>query len=151
MIALSRRSSNPVPAHASKIFRRSSSRKTGGGSLGHMRWVHRGHRVVLDLTFFRQPLEELLERAEALGDRGRLPRGVLEVEEERLDVLTAELGDGPRPMAPFEEGVELLDRLGVRHDRRRRLVLGPQMTAERGEVGGNVRRGCRIGRSATSG
>ena len=45
---------------------------------------------------------------------------------------------------PLGEPVELGDRLRAGHDRRRRLVLDPQVAAERGEVGGIVRLGCRI-------
>ncbi len=121
------------------------------GRLGDMRRVHRGHRVALDLALFRQPLEELLERTEPLRNRGRLPRGVLEPEQEGLNVLAPEIGNSTRSAIPFQECVELGDRLRIRHDRGWRLVLGPHMTGERSEVGGNVRPGCRITSSATSG
>ena len=61
-----------------------------------------------------------------------------------------EVGDGPRPVVPLKEPVALGNRLRVGHDRRGRLVLGPQVAAERGEVGGIVRLGCRINSGATS-
>ncbi len=74
--------------------------------------------------------------------------GVGPLDEEGPDVLAPHLGDPPRLS---EERLELLDRLRVRHDRRRRLVLGPQVTDERGQVGQNVRFGYRIGSSVTAG
>jgi len=60
----------------------------------------------------------------------------MQIDEERLDVHTSHVGDPPRPSAArlSEERLELLDRLGVGHDRRRRLVLGPQVTGERSQV-----------------
>ena len=106
-----------------------------------------------DLALGRQPLEELLKRAEALRQRGRPHTRVLALDEERLDVLTSHVGDSPRPSAAAvgEEQCELLDRLRVGHDRRWRLVLGPQVTGERGQVVQNVRFGYRIRSSPTAG
>ena len=89
-----------------------------------------------------KPLEELLKRAEALRQRGRPHTRVLALDEERLDVLTSHVG---------EEQCELLDRLRVGHDRRWRLVLGPQVTGERSQVVQNVRFGYRIRSSPTAG
>ena len=84
---------------------------------------------------------------DGLGDHSRLPSGVLERERERLDILPPEVSDGPWPVIPLEERIELGDCLRIGHDRRGRLVLGSKVAAERGEVGGNVRLGCRIGPS----
>jgi len=71
----------------------------------------------------RQPLEKLLEQAEALGQGGRPNAGVLALDEDCLDVLTPHVGDAPRPSVPRlrEEQLELRVRLRVGHDRRRRL------------------------------
>ena len=75
------------------------------------------------------------------------------LDEEGFDVLPPHVGNPARPPAPRlgEERLELLDRLGVDHDRRRRLVLGPQMTGERGEVVQNIRFGYRVRPSPTAG
>jgi len=123
------------------------------GSLGHVGRAHRRHRAAFDLALGGQPLEELLERTEALRQGGRSHAGILAVDEERLDVFPSHVGDPPRPPTPGlgEEGLELLDRLGVGHDRRRRLVLGPQVTGERSQVVQNVRFGYRIRTSPTAG
>ena len=125
----------------------------GWGSLGHVGRPHRGHRALLDLALGSQPFEELLERAEALRQGGRPHAGLLALDEEALDVLTPHVGDSPRPAAPAvrEEQLELLDRLRVGHDRRRRLVLGPLVTGERSKVVQNVRLGYRIRPSPTAG
>ena len=83
---------------------------------------------------------------DGLGDRSRLPSGVLERERERLDILPPEVSDGPWPVVR-SRNASSCDRLRIGHDRRGRLVLGPQVAGERSEVGGNVRLGCRIGPS----
>lgn len=118
-----------------------------------MRRPHRCHGAAVNLALGRQPLEELLEGAEALRQGGRSHAGVLALDEEGLDVLTSHVGDPPRPSSArlSEEHLELLDRLRVGHDRRWRLVLGPEVTGERGEVVQNVRFGYRIRPSPTVG
>ena len=125
----------------------------GRGSLGHVGRPHRRHRAALDLALGRQPLEELLERAEPLRQGRRSHAGILTVDEERLDILPPHVGDPARPPTSRlgEERLELLDRLRVGHDRRWRLVLGAQVTGERGEVVQNVRFGYRITSSPTAG
>ena len=107
------------------------------GSLRHLGRAHGRHRAALDLALVGQPLEELLERAEALRQRGRPHAGLGAVDEEGLDVLAPEVGHSPGapPARLGEERVELLDRLGVGDDRGRRLVLGPQVAGEGGQVG----------------
>jgi hypothetical protein len=87
------------------------------------------------------------------GQGGRPHAGVLALDEERLDVLAPHVGHPPRPSAARlgEEQLELLDRLRVGHDRRRRLVLGTQVTGERRQVVQNVRLGYRIRSSPTAG
>src|SRR5207244_1517282 len=92
-------------------------------------------------------------RAESLRQGRRSHAGILPVDEERLDVLAPDVDDPSRPPAARlgEERLELLDRLRVGHDRRRRLVLRPQVTGERGEVVQNVRFGYRIRPSPTAG
>jgi hypothetical protein len=123
------------------------------GSLGHVGRPHRRHRTAIDLALGREPLEELLERAEALRQGGRPHAGILAFDEEGLDVLPPHVGDPPRPSAArlSEERLELLDRLRIGHDRRRRLVLGPQVAGEQGQVVQSVRLGYRIKASPTTG
>jgi hypothetical protein len=62
-----------------------------------MRWPHRRHRAAIDLALGRQPLEELLEGAEALRQGGRSQAGVLALDEEGLDFLARVVGDPRRP------------------------------------------------------
>ena len=70
----------------------------------------------------------------ALRD-GRRRGTLLEVDEERRDVVALQVGER-RHAACVEEGGELVARLAVGRDRRRRLVLGAEVPFERIEVGG---------------
>jgi hypothetical protein len=73
----------------------------------------RGHGRFTDLAFLGQPLEELLERAEALGDGRRPLAAVLEVDQERLDVLAGDGRDRSRHPGHGQIVVKLGDGLGV--------------------------------------
>jgi hypothetical protein len=84
----------------------------GRRRLGHMRRADAGHRVAPDLALGGQPLEELLERAEALRQGGRPHARLGALDQEGLDVVAPYVGHAPRsPAAAIDhEGIELLDR-----------------------------------------
>jgi hypothetical protein len=84
-----------------------------GRFLGDVGGLHTGHRRDQDLVLGKRPAEELLEGSEALRDRGR-PRAGLEVDQEALDVLPADIG---HPIGQVWRGAELVKRFDVADNR----------------------------------
>lgn len=97
--------------------------------LEHGRWLgrhgwrpHPGHRAVAHLVLLDQPAKELLEAPVAVGDRGRETTGVLEGDEQTLDMFAADRPDVARLPAFGQKALEMVDGVEVRLGRPGRLV-----------------------------
>jgi hypothetical protein len=89
------------------------------------------HGRALDLLLAHRPLEERPDRPVVDADRRRTGTALGEIDEERLDVLTADACKCPRHALLAEEAVEPLQGGHVGADRQLALVLGPQLSPPR--------------------
>jgi hypothetical protein len=101
----------------------------GHAHLWHI-WRLFGHRARADFLLFDAPLEELLQRAEAIGSGARLELRE-EVLREQLHVGALHQGRVLWPVAVLEEDAELAHRLHVAGDGVFGAILGAEAALER--------------------
>ena len=146
MMAVSRRSSNDVPAQAASRRSSSSVRSTGRRLVGNGGRAHARHRRVADLVLAGQPAKDLLERPIAVGHRRRPVAGVRQRDQKGLDVLAADGGHVGRHTLLYQEGIELVERLHVGRHRGGGKILCSKMAREGADRIGQVEVRVSVGR-----